>query len=310
MEPVTAGDPQSEQKWVRVSLRHLEAQLAPTQHGVSTPTIRRLLQQNDYSLRVNAKEKEPGGQPPFRHEQFEYIEAPVARFRADGQPLISAETKKKELSGDFKQAGRAWVQEPTQVKAHDFPTHALERAGPYGSYDVQRNTGAVYVAQSSATPACAVAALTRWWQDRGRVQYPAATELLILVDAGGSNGCRPHLWKAPLQEQLCNALGLTVTVCHYPTGCSKWNPIEPRLFSAISQNWAGEPLRTFDTMLGYIAGTTTKTGLQVTASLLTGVFQTGRRVAKAVRQALNLEVHAVCPKCNYTIRPQAQAAPA
>ena len=190
---------------------------------------------------------------------------------------------------------------------HDFPTQAVGRAVPYGIYDVQRNTGAVYVGNSSDTPEFAVAALTRWWQEVGRVQYPSATELLILVDAGGSNGCRPRLWKAQLQEQLCNALRLTVTVCHYPTGCSKWNPIEPRLFSAISQNWAGEPLRTYDTMLGYIAGTTTKTGLQVTASLLTGVFKTGRRVAKAVMQALHLEVHAVCPKWNYTIRPQAPA---
>lgn len=310
VEPVTAGDPQSEQKWVRVSLRHLEAQLAPTEHAVSPPTIGRLLRQNDYSLRVNAKEKEPGAQPPLRNEQFEYIEQQVASFRAAGQPIISADTKKKELIGDFKQAGRAWVQAPTQVNAHDFPPQALGRAVPYGIYDVQRNTGAVYVGNSSDTPEFAVAALTRWWLEVGRVQYPSATELLILVDAGGSNGCRPRLWKAQLQEQLCNALGLTVTVCHYPTGCSKWNPIEHRLFSAISQNWAGEPLRTFDTMLNYIAGTTTKTGLQVTASLLTGVFKTGRRVAKAVMQALNLEAHAVCPKWNYTIRPQAQAAPA
>ena len=309
VEPDTAGDPQSSQKWVRVSLRQLAAQLAPTAQAISTPTIRRILQQNDYSLRVNAKEKEPGGQPPARNEQFEYIETQIAQFRASGQPIISADTKKKELIGDFKQAGQAWVQEPIEVNAHDFPTPALGRAVPYGIYDVTRNTGALYVGQSSDTPEFAVAALLRWWQELGRAQYPTATALLILVDAGGSNGCRPHLWKAELQAQLCNALGLTVTVCHYPTGCSKWNPIEHRLFSAISQNWAGQPLRTLETMLGYIAGTTTKTGLQVTASLLTGVFKTGRRVAKAVMQALNLEPHTVCPKWNYTIRPQAQPAP-
>jgi len=174
--------------------------------------------------------------------------------------------KKKELIGEFKQAGKTWVQEPIRVNAHDFLTQAVGRAAPYGIYDLQRNEGAVYVGQSADTPEFAVAAITRWWQEHGRFKYPTATEILILVDAGGSNGHRPRLWKSELQERLCDQLGLTVTVCHYPTGCSKWNPIEHRLFSEISQNWAGQPLCTFETMLRFISSTATKTGLKVTAS--------------------------------------------
>lgn len=294
---------------MRVSLSKLAAQLAPTGHGASLPTIARLLRKNNYSPRVNAKEKEPGAQHPDRNEQFEYIAQQIAKFQRTGQPAISVDTKKKELIGDFKQAGQTWVQEPLEVNVHDFLTQAIGRAAPYGIYDLLHNQGAVYVGVSADTPEFAVAAITRWWMEHGQSQYPTATELLIVADAGGSNGCRPHLWKAELQARLCNQLGLIVTVCHYPTGCSKWNPIEHRLFSEISSNWAGQPLRTFETMLGYISSTTTKTGLKVTASLLEGVFKTGRRVAKSVMQALNIEAHAICPKWNYTIRPQAHGAP-
>jgi hypothetical protein len=290
-------------------LSNLVGLLDPTGHCASRPTIARLLRKNGYSLRVNAKEKEPGAQHPDRNQQFEYIQEQVAKFNAAGQPAISGDTKKKELIGDFKQAGRSWVTEPIEVNVHDFRSQAVGRAVPYGIYDLQHNRGAVYVGSSSDTPEFAVAAITRWWREDGRSQYPAATELLILVDAGGSNGCLPRLWKTEIQERLCNELGLTVTVCHYPTGCSKWNPIEHRLFSEISLNWSGQPLRTFETMLGFINSTTTKSGLKVTASLLEGVFKTGRKVTDSVMKALNLERHAVCPKWNYTIRPQVQAAP-
>jgi hypothetical protein len=181
---------------------------------------------------------------------------------------------------------------------------------PYGIYDPQRNEGVVYIGQSADTPDFAVTAVSQWAPNQVCAHYPEATEILILADAGGSNGRRPRLWKAELQERLCNRLGLTAPVCHYPTGCSKWNPIEHRLFSEISLNWAGQPLRSFETMLGLISSTTTKTGLKVTADLLEGVFKTGRRVAKSVIQALNIGAHSVCPKWNYTIRPQAQTAPA
>jgi len=258
---------------------------------------------------VNAKEKEPGAQHPDRNQQFEYIEEQVAMFQSTGQPAISVDTKKKELIGEFKQAGKTWAKEPIEVNVHDFLTQAIGRAVPYGIYDLFRNQGAVYVGLSADTPEFAVAAITRWWKEHGQSQYPKATELLILADAGGSNGCRPRLWKAELQERLCNQLGLTVTVCHYPTGCSKWNPIEHRLFSEISLSWSGQPLRTFETMLGFISSTTTKTGLKVTANLLEGVFKTGRRVAKSVMKALNIEAHSICPKWNYTIRPQAHCVP-
>lgn len=256
------------------------------------------------------KRKSLPAQHPDRNQQFEYIEAQIARFRAAGQPIISVDTKKKELIGEFKQAGKTWVKEPIEVNVHDFPTQAVGRAVPYGIYDLQRNEGAVYIGQSADTPDFAVTAVSQWVKDQVDTHYPRATEILILADAGGSNGCRPRLWKAELQEQLCNRLRLTVTVCHYPTGCSKWNPIEHRLFSEISLNWAGHPLRSLETMVGLISSTTTKTGLKVTAKLLEGVFKTGRRVAKSVMEALNIEAHSVCPKWNYTIRPQAQTAPA
>jgi len=186
---------------------------------------------------------------------------------------------------------------------HDFPSDALGRAVPYGIYDVQRHVGAVYVGASADTPEVAVMAMAHWWEDIGDSAYPQARQLLILADAGGSHGCRPRLWKAQLQRQLCDRLGLSVTVCHYPTGCSKWNPIEHRLFSHMSLHWAGQPLRTVETMLSYGRGTTTATGLRVTASLIEDVYETGKRVADAVMKTLQVEPDVVCPQWNYTIRP-------
>ena len=257
-------------KWVRSSLRKLRQRLAHAGHTVSAPTVSRLLKAHDYALRVNAKEKEARAHHPDRDTQFRYIEAQKQAFAAAGGPIISVDTKKKELIGDFKNAGQAWCQQPEEVNVHDFLTDALGRAAPYGIFDLQRNEGAVYVGASADTSEFAVTAIAHWWADSGRLVYPQARHLLILADAGGSNGCRPRLWKAQLQSQLSDRLGLSVTVCHYPTGCSKWNPIEHRLFSQISLNWAGKPLRTFETMLGYIRGTTTTTGLRVTASLPRG----------------------------------------
>ena len=176
------------------------------------------------------------------------------------------DTKKKELIGDFKNAGQVWCQQAIEVHVHDFPSDALARAVPYGIYDPRRNHGAVYVGTSADTPEFAVTAIAQWWEQTGRVAYPQATPLLILGDAGGSTGYRPRLWKAPLQSRLSDGLGLRVTGCHDPTGGSKWNPIEPRVFSQISLNGAGQPVRTVETMLGYLRETTTTTGLQVTAT--------------------------------------------
>jgi DDE family transposase len=289
---------------VRSSLRQLSQRLSQSGHRVSAPTVGRLLKKHDYSLHVNAKQKEAGSEPPQRDRQFQYIEAQQQAFRTAGWPILSVDTKKKELIGNFRNAGQAWSQQPLQVNAHDFLADALGRAVPYGLYDLQRNQGAVYVGTSADTPEFAVAALIQWWRQQGRQAYPQARQLLILADAGGSNGCRPRLWKEQLQSQLCDRFGLTVTVCHYPTGCSKWNPIEHRLFSQISLNWAGQPLRTFEILLSYIRDTTTRTGLKVTASLLTGSYQVGKRVADAVMKSLKLKHPAVCPQWNYTIRPR------
>jgi Rhodopirellula transposase DDE domain len=306
--PETAGDPMRPRKWVRSSLRQLRQRLADVGHAVSAPTVSRLLQQHDYALRVNAKEKEAGSQHPDRDMQFQYIEAQKQAFAGAGQPIISVDTKKKELIGDFKNAGQVWCQQSIEVNVHDFPSDALARAVPYGIYDPRRNHGAVYVGTSADTPEFAVTAIAQWWEQIGRVVYPQATQLLILGDAGGSNGYRPRLWKAQLQSQLSDGLGLRVTVCHYPTGCSKWNPIEHRLFSQISLNWAGQPLRTLETMLGYLHDTTTTTGLQVTATLLEGIYQTGKKVTDAVMKTLEVAHHAICPQWNYTIRPRVGSA--
>ena len=300
--PETAGDPQGERKWVRSSLRKLSERLAQAGHAVSAPTVSRLLRKHDYSLHVNAKEKEGRSQHPDRDIQFQYIETQKHAFI--GSPVISVDTKDKELIGNFKNAGQEWAQHPQQVNVHDFLSEAQGRAAPYGIYDLRRNEGAVYVGVSADTAEFAVAAIARWWEEMGQLTYPDAIQLLILADAGGSNGCRPRLWKEQLQSQLSDRFGILVTVCHYPTGCSKWNPIEHRLFSQISINWAGKPLRTFETMLGYIRGTTTTTGLKVKASLIEGIYETGKKVSDAVMKTLNLKHHAVCPRWNYAIRPR------
>lgn len=306
--PETAGNPTNQRKWVRSSLRKLSKRLGRAGHAVSAPTVARLLRKHDYSLHVNVKEKESGSQPADRDRQFQYIESQKQAFASRGCPRISVDTKKKELIGDFKNAGQAWGQRPEEVNVHDFLKDAQGRAVPYGIYDLQHNQGAVYVGASADTPEFAVTAIASWWKQIGRATYPHATQLLILADAGGSNGCRLRLWKEQLQTQLSDKLGLSVTVCHYPTGCSKWNPIEHRLFSQISINWAGKPLRTFETLLGYVRGTTTSSGLRVTASRLKGVYQTGKRITNAVFKGLNVETHSVCPRWNYTIHPRLNGA--
>lgn len=187
---------------------------------------------------------------------------------------------------------------------HDFPSSAECRAVPFGIYDVKNNKGHVTVGVSHDTPEFAVTAIIKWWQERGRTAYPGANELLILADGGGTNGCRSKAWKLYVQEQLCDKLGLIVTVCHYPTGCSKWNPIEHRLFSYISMNWSGKPLRSLNIMLGYIRGTTTRTGLTVEAALDEGVYRRGQKVTREQMDVLNLQRHEVCPQWNYTLRPR------
>jgi hypothetical protein len=308
VEPETAGDPMSDQKWVRSSLRQLSTRLGQAGHPVSPPTVRRLLLDLDYAPHVNAKKLEARSDHADRDAQFTYIATQRQAFADAHLPIISVDTKKKELIGNFKNAGTAWGQQAAAVNAHDFPHDADGRAVPYGIYDLTHNHGTVYVGSSGDTAQFAVDVIARWWTERGRTVFGAADQLLILADAGGSNGCRPRLWKQQVQSQLSDQLGLAVTVCHYPTGCSKWNPIEHRLFSQISLNWAGKPLRSWELLLGYIRGTTTTTGLAVEAFQQAGVYATGQTVSDGEMAALNLQRHEVCPSWNYTIRPRTDGA--
>jgi len=302
VENETAGNPMNDQKWQRSSLRHLSAELTRIGHAVSHTTVERLLKKRKYSLKANVK-RLAGAEHPDRNTQFEYLKSLKEAYMAAGRPVISVDTKKKELIGNFKNAGRVWCQKATAVNDHDFDQDALGKAVPYGIYDLAHNFGYVYVGMSADTPQFAVAMITRWWQTEGSQLYPGQTQLLILADAGGSNGCRPHLWKQQIQEQLADQLGLEVTICHYPTGTSKWNPVEHRLFGPISLNWAGKPLLTFETMLAFIRGTVNETGLQVKAFLVEQVFEKGIKVAEEVFQAIVIQSHKICPRWNYTIRP-------
>jgi hypothetical protein len=212
--------------------------------------------------------------------------------------------KKKEHIGDFKNAGQAWCREPESVLVHDYPQDAIGQAIPYGVYTLNTNQGYVCVGDCFDTPRFAVESIDSWWHEQGRKSFPSARRLLILADAGGSNSCRSRVWKAQLQEQICDMYRLDVTVCHYPNGCSKWNPIEHRLFSHISMNWAGKPLRSFELMCAYIEGTTTSTGLTVRADLVRGGNELGERVSNEEMKQLRLQYHSLCPQWNYTLRPR------
>jgi hypothetical protein len=309
VEPETAGDPMTEQKWVRRSLAQLSQRLSEAGHPLSAPTVGRVLRSLDYGLHGTTKQVESRAEQPERDTQFRYIEEQREQFQAAGQPIISVDTKKKELIGNFKNAGRVWRPSAEAVNVHDFPSDALARAVPYGIFDLPHNRGTVALGASGDTPRFAVEAIARWWAEAGQPAYPGRSDLLLLADAGGSNSARSRVWKQQLQAQLCDRLGLTVTVCHYPTGCSKWNPIEHRLFGPISTNWAGQPLRGFGSMLNWIRGTRTAAGLEVRAVLQDGVYPLGERVSPAEFATLNLEHHAICPTWNYTLRPRPQPTP-
>lgn len=306
VSPETAGDPMSEQKWVRSSLQQLSDKLKSIGHSACPKTIGRLLRKKNYSLKANDK-RLAGSHHPDRNTQFEYIEDQKQTFLSMGWPIVSLDGKKKELIGNFKNAGQSWCVEAERVNDHDFESAAIGKAVPYGIYEVNHNRGYVYVGQSADTAEFAVDMLSRWWQEFGQHEFPTAPCLLALCDCGGSNSYRSRLWKAQLQEKMADALGIDVMVCHYPTGASKWNPIEHRLFGPISLNWAGKPLRTFETMLACIRGTTTKTGLQVSAFLTEQVYTRGIKVADEIMHNLNLTRHATCPNWNYTIHPRTAA---
>lgn len=293
----------SEKKWVRQSLTQIAQQLTRHSFHIGRTTVRRLLRQLKYGLCCNRKTL-TGDDHPDRDRQFHYIARLKKLFLATGRPVISVDAKKKELIGNFLNRGRTWTRNPEQVLAHDFPQDAVGRAVPYGIYDLTHNEGSVYVGRSYDTPEFAVHAITQWWMNPERPRFAREDKLLILADAGGSNNCRYWLWKQQVQVQLADQFGLEVMICHYPTGASKWNPIEYRLFSQISLNWAGKPLRSFDTMLFYIRGTVTQTGLQVKAFLVERLFEPKQQVSQAEREALNLERRPICPNWNYLIKPR------
>lgn len=296
----------SEEKWLNCRLKDVEERLQEVGHAVSCPVISRLLKAAGYRLRMNKKERE-GPPHPDRDQQFGYIREQREAHQQAGQPTLSIDTKKKELVGNFKNAGQVWGRQAEPVNIHDFPSEALGRAVPYGVYDLQHNRGTVYVGQSADTPTFAVDNLQDWCQTELPQRFPGATALFIEADGGGSNASRSRVFKQQLQEKLADGLGLTVTVSHYPPGTSKWNPIEHRLFSEISKTWAGCPLRSFDLVLDYIADTKTLTGLSVQAHLVTAHYPTGVNVPDEVMDSLNIQFHDVCPQWNYTIRPRALA---
>jgi hypothetical protein len=301
--PHTAGDPMSDQKWLNCRLSDLRQRLDGQGHRVSKPVISRILRAHGYSLRANVKQA-AGADHPERDQQFQHIQMQRLAHYETNQPVISVDTKKKELVGNFKNAGRIWCQTAEEVDAHDFPHDAVGRAVPYGIYDLRYNCGTVSIGQSADTPTFAVDNLAHWCQTELRERYPQATHILIEADSGGSNSARSRVWKQQLQLQIADALGLTITVCHYPTGASKWNPIEHRLFSQISKTWAGCPLRSFELVQQYIADTTTQTGLRVRAYLVTTTYEKGVKVTDEELATLNIHTHTICPQWNYTIYPR------
>jgi DDE family transposase len=255
-----------------------------------------------YSLQV-AKKKQAGLHHPDRDEQFKYIAALKAQFLGENLPVISIDTKKKELIGNYRREGKTWRREPLEVDSY-FASYAQCVAVPFGIYDVAQNIGYVTVGISHNTAEFAVNCLVDWWKLHGRSAYAHADRALILADGGGGNGYNLRTWKKDLQDKLCDAFGLTVTLSHYPTACSKWNPIEYRLFSHISMNWAGQPLRNLDVMLAFIRGTTTTTGLKVEAYLDQAIYRKGRKVTERQLKELALSTHDICPRWNYSLSPR------
>ena len=291
----------SSRKWLNCRLQDIQERLG--KQRVSKPVISRLLKAHDYHLRSNHKQI-CTKQDPERNQQFEHIQAQRQQHAVTGEPKISTDTKKKELIGNFKNSGQIWCQAAEQVDAHDFKQDALGRAVPYGVYDLQFNRGTVYLGRSADTPAFAVDNIAEWCATERLERFPNSTRLMIETDCGGSNSAVSRAWKYHLQENVSDRFGLIVTVCHYPTGASKWNPIEHRLFSEISKTWAGCPLRTFVIAAQYIRETKTKTGLTVRAQLVRKKYITGEKISDAMMATLNITHHAVCPQWNYTIYPR------
>ena len=303
VEPLARGDPESPLRWTSKGTRRLAAELAAQHHPISHEKVAQLLRQLNYSLQANRKLEE-GADHPDRDAQFRYINEHARRALAAHRPVISVDTKKKELLGNYQNGGQQWrpVKAPARVKVHDFPAPSVPRAYPYGIYDVARNTGFVNVGTDHDTGAFAVASIRGWWRAEGRRLYPQAQRLLITADGGGSNGYRLRQWKLELQR-FADAAGLTIMVCHFPPGTSKWNQVEHRLFSFISTNWRGEPLRDYETIVQLIANTTTAKGLTVRCRLDRRRYPAGRKISDEEMARVNLTPRSFHGEWNYLIRP-------
>ncbi len=302
VDPVTRGDPESPLRWTCKSTRQLAAALVDQGHVVGRQKVADLLAELGYSLQANRKTKEGSADHPDRDQQFNYINDQAIAFQQRRQPVISVDTKKKELVGEFKNGGQEWQPkgDPELVQGHDFPDPKLGKANPYGVYDQNANVGWVSVGTDHDTSEFAVESIRRWWNKMGRRRYPDATELMITADGGGSNGYRVRLWKVALQK-FANESGLHISVCHFPPGTSKWNKIEHRMFSHISMNWRGKPLISHEVIVNLIENTTTQSGLTISAELDTNIYPKGIRISEDELETVNLTKAAFHGEWNYAI---------
>jgi len=304
VEPLTRGDPESPLRWTCKSTRTLARELTKQKHPISHEKVAQLLRGMQYSLQSNRKTEE-GDDHPDRDAQFKHINAAVKRCLKQSVPVISVDTKKKELIGNYDNAGQQWLpaKEPIKVEGHDFPRPEVPRAYPYGIYDLGRNAGFVNVGTDHDTGAFAVASIRGWWRAEGRRLYPKTAKILITADGGGSNGSRLRLWKFELQK-FADETGLSISVCHFPPGTSKWNKIEHRLFSFITSNWRGEPLLNYETIVNLIAKTTTAKGLKVICKLDRRKYPTGRKITDSEMKEVNMERDRFHGEWNYVIKPK------
>lgn len=307
MEYDTAGDPMSGCKWTHKTTEKIACELGRVGIRVSPKTIARLLREMKFSLRVNVKRLESGSRKPVdpavRDRQFRYVEQQRKAYARQGLPVISVDSKGRELIGRFHQNGKSWSREAIEVFDHDFPSDAEGVGLPYGIYDTLRNEALVCLGTTRDTAEFAVDAIRTWWMKAGRIHYREAEEILILADGGGSNGYRTRLWKYQLQTAFCNRIGLKVRICHFPPGTSKWNPIEHRVFPFISANWAGEPLVSHEFMLKRLRTTKTKTGLRVRACLFDKKYEKGIKISNEQMRTVALKRYRVNPLWNYSIVP-------
>ncbi|MHA1380772.1 MAG: ISAzo13 family transposase [Candidatus Helarchaeota archaeon] len=303
IEDELAGDPMKERIWVRKTVRWMSEKLGKQGVKVSRSTVWETLKTLGISLKKNKKCKSSQSHP-MRDEQFQYLNRLKCMFSDLGKPVISLDAKKKEFIGNFKSDGAVWCEKPIEVLDHDFPSLAVGKLIPFGIYDLKTNKGAVYCGISFETSEFAVDSICKWWEEYGRNQYRNETELLIICDSGGSNGYRRRRWKWALQTKLADRFELNVHICHYPPGASKYNPIERKLFSFISKNWAGEPLTSYEKALSFIRSPTTEGGLEVSATLVEREYEKGLKVTDEQMESLNIKHAKTCPRWNYCIRPR------